>query len=106
MSFGKYKGRLVSEIPLHYLRWLAANVDIEDPRLRQAVHEALRYREAHHAHQAPPEPARPALDAKSVIGRWYNEMVMKYHPDRFGSHEAMTAINHAHDRLRQLAGLQ
>jgi hypothetical protein len=32
-------------------------------------------------------------------------MTLKYHPDRFGSHEAMTAINHAHERLRQLAGV-
>jgi hypothetical protein len=33
------------------------------------------------------------------------EMSMKYHPDRGGNVQVMQAINHAHDRLRQLAGV-
>ena len=33
MSFGKYKGRDINDIPLSYLRWLIENVDILGPRV-------------------------------------------------------------------------
>jgi hypothetical protein len=102
MPFGKHKGRLISEIPRDYLRWLLDNVRDLEPYLRQQVLEALGYRQSQ---QAAPRPSQPVLDARTVIDRWYREMTLKFHPDRFGSHEAMVAINHAHERLRQLAGV-
>jgi curved DNA-binding protein CbpA len=40
-----------------------------------------------------------------MIRQWYRGLVLDFHPDRGGSHEAMQAINEAHERLRKLAGL-
>jgi hypothetical protein len=40
MPFGKYKGRLVSEIPESYLEWFAENVKAK-PDLAAAVAKAL-----------------------------------------------------------------
>jgi hypothetical protein len=37
-----------------------------------------------------------------IIRRWYRDMTLRFHPDREGSHEAMKAINQAHDRLAKL----
>jgi hypothetical protein len=51
------------------------------------------------------EDARAELNCAEAVAQWYREMTLRFHPDRFGSHEAMTAINHAHQRLRQLLGL-
>ena len=40
MPFGKHKGRLLTDIPSSYLRWLLRECDL-DPPLRRAVIEAL-----------------------------------------------------------------
>jgi curved DNA-binding protein CbpA len=37
-----------------------------------------------------------------LIAQWYREMAFKFHPDRDSSHAAMVAINHAHDRLKEM----
>ncbi len=40
MPFGKYKGRLISDIPANYLEWFADNVKAK-PFLAQAISKAL-----------------------------------------------------------------
>ena len=40
MPFGKYKGRLITEIPQDYLEWFADNVNAK-PILAEAVAKAL-----------------------------------------------------------------
>ncbi len=40
MPFGKYKGRLVSDIPQDYLEWFADNVKTK-PALAEAVSKAI-----------------------------------------------------------------
>jgi hypothetical protein len=72
------------------------------PGLRQAVGQVLAGRGC----TIPPEP-RPsaALDWSAVIRQWYRGLVLEYHPDRAGSHEAMQVINEAHQRLCKLVGL-
>jgi curved DNA-binding protein CbpA len=40
------------------------------------------------------------------VDGWYRGLVLKYHPDRGGSHEAMVAINDAHERLVALVEQQ
>jgi hypothetical protein len=52
----------------------------------------------------PPPPRRDLVDVRNLISRWYKEMAYKFHPDRDGSHAAMAAINHAHDRLKEIIG--
>lgn len=39
--FGKHKGGRVEDLPLHYLRWVAGNVELRDPELAAAVKARL-----------------------------------------------------------------
>ncbi len=41
MSFGKHKGKLVSEVPRGYLRWTVANVSRMNPELRATIERHL-----------------------------------------------------------------
>jgi hypothetical protein len=43
--------------------------------------------------------------AAKVIRNWYRELSLRFHPDRGGSHERQLALNVAHDRLKELLGL-
>ncbi|WP_171472655.1 putative quorum-sensing-regulated virulence factor [Frigoriglobus tundricola] len=41
MTFGKYLGRPLDQIPRGYLRWVAANVAGLDPALADAIGKAI-----------------------------------------------------------------
>ena len=57
MPFGKYKGRLVSDIPESYLEWFAENVKAK-PDLAAAVNKAL-------GRQGEPQKSGPSQPQKS-----------------------------------------
>jgi hypothetical protein len=48
------------------------------------------------------KPTPRPLAWEPVVQTWYRRMALRFHPDRGGSHEAMLAINVAHDELRRL----
>lgn len=48
MPFGKHKGRLISELPSGYLRWLAENCNNED--ICAAADEEYKWRSDHGGH--------------------------------------------------------
>jgi hypothetical protein len=100
MHFGKYKGYPFTEIPEDYLRWVLRTCCEDRPRLRKQIEEFLGTEES-----TPSEQATAISDLGSRVSQWYREMNMKFHPDRFGSHEAMTAINTAYLRLKELLNL-
>lgn len=99
MPFGKHKGRLIPDIPTNYLRWLIREVDLDDD-LREAVRDVL---DGRRQHTQPTYP--PPADWSGIIKQWYGEMTKRYHPDRSGDVRQMQAINHAAERLRELAGV-
>jgi hypothetical protein len=101
MPFGKYKGELIEDIPTDYLRWLFRECNLRPP-LRYAVERELAIRRADAASNPPAAQAAPAW--ASIIREWHREMALKFHPDRGGHVEAMKAINHAADRLKELTG--
>jgi uncharacterized protein (DUF3820 family) len=103
MPFGKHRGQPVASLPTDYLHWLVCNVRFQNDRLGQAVRAELRRR----GDETPPEDAMPGADRAdldALIKRWFAGLAMRYHPDRGGNHEAMVALNDAHDRLRELIG--
>jgi hypothetical protein len=117
LTFGKYKGSLIEDVPVDYLAWVLKDVKDAPPWLLDAIKEHLG---AHGRSKAPPPPppppppprnppppppppgtiAKAELDSK--VKQWFRSVAMDYHPDRRrGSSEAMTALNDAHDRLRK-----
>jgi hypothetical protein len=114
MPFGKHQGKLLSEVPLGYLDWLL-RIELK-PFLREAVEEEKRLREEEGREweedpfsSPPSSPTSPGMDVtadvKDLVKKWFSEMALRYHPDRGGSDAAMQAINHAHQRLKDILGL-
>jgi hypothetical protein len=102
MPFGKYRGELLEDIPSDYLEWLLRECRLRWP-LRCAVERELDIRRPDAAGDPPATQAAPAW--AGIIREWHREMALKFHPDRGGHVEAMKAINHAVDRLKQLIGI-
>lgn len=96
MPFGKHKNKPFSEIPVDYLRWLQ-KLDLS-AGLRSAVEAELQFRGENNGRQ--PSPTPPELDA--IVKQWYRRLVLKWHPDRGGSNDAMQAINDAYESLCEL----
>jgi hypothetical protein len=108
MPFGKHQGKLLSSIPTQYLRWLLTIY--LNPGLRYGVEAELRTRPAPRPQRAEPAPgaglATSPASLRPILTQWFAEMSRKYHPDAGGNHEAMTALNVAYARLRQLLGIK
>lgn len=103
MPFGKHKGSLIEKIPTSYLAWLLQTCDLER-WLSAAVKEELAYRrrerearseDCDHTYPAPG-------NFPEVLRRCHREMVLRFHSDRGGSHEAMVAVNACFERLQGL----
>ena len=105
MPFGKFKGRLLVDVPTDYLLWLT-QVDLK-PWLKYAVERELASRNRESYSRPRPEASYPPpVDISIIIQTWYRELALRFHPDR-GGHppEVMAALNHAHNRLKELAGV-
>lgn len=98
MPFGKYKGKELGDIPVDYLEWVLANCNRISPRLKRAIQAAI-------AGESSTSPPAPAL-LPDLTNRWYRTLALEFHPDRYGSHEGMKAINRARDLLLEMAGGQ
>ena len=85
LSFGKYRGWEVSEVPLSYLAWLYENLTGK-PELIEAARTEIQRRVAGYEW----EPER--LDAERVK-RVYRTLAMEFHPDHGGNGEMMKGIN-------------
>jgi hypothetical protein len=107
MPFGKYRGWLLSQIPVSYLCWVLANCHNIDLQLRTEIRRIVEQARRDAYDMQDESPAGSGLPARwdDVITRWYREMALRYHPDRGGSTEVMQALNHAHERLKELVGV-
>lgn len=85
LSFGKYRGWEVSEIPLSYLAWLFENLTGK-PELIEAARAEIRRRVSGY------EPTPDTLDADRVR-RVYRTLAMEYHPDKGGDNGIMAGLN-------------
>jgi hypothetical protein len=90
ISFGKYQGRRLEDIPDGYLLWVLETCDNIGPTLREAIRDQLGLGRETQA------------DWPEIVRQWYRQMSRDYHPDRGGSHEAMQAVNDGYERLLEL----
>jgi hypothetical protein len=97
MPFGKHRGLPLEEVPDSYLMWILDNVTLDN---RPSLREAIRLRLG-----LPRTDSRTGANLDGLVKSWYRRLSMDFHPDRGGSHEAMIAINEAHERLRKLLGM-
>src|SRR5262245_39453000 len=100
MTFGRDRGRPVSELETNYIRWLLANVRFRSRSLRRALEEELRRRDDDERDEVPePEFERDLPEVEVVeelIALGYRAAALRHHPDRSGgSHERMQEVNRA-----------
>ena len=60
MPWGKHKGKLVEELPLSYLKWLAEECD--DDNICEAADVEYHWRSDHNVHSKEPYGVRHARD--------------------------------------------
>jgi Putative quorum-sensing-regulated virulence factor len=106
MPFGKYKGRLLRELPADYLRWLHDACDLREP-LRQDIEAEYqrRFRSGSRA-ESPPAPALvlpPAMrqTAVDIVRAGYRALTLRRHPDHGGHHDQMVELTKVRDTLLQ-----
>jgi hypothetical protein len=104
MPFGKYRGYLLADVPLSYLRWCLRELQDLDPDLRREMRRVVQSRTRPEP-EPQPAPAGPPATWDMVLRNWYREMSLRFHPDRGGNVVAMQTINLAYERLRQLTSM-
>jgi uncharacterized protein (DUF3820 family) len=85
LTFGKFKGYHLSEIPLSYLAWIFETLE-EKPELIEAVRQEIRRRVCGY------EPEVEPLD-RERLRRVYRTLAIEYHPDHGGDNGVMAGIN-------------
>ncbi len=105
MTFGKYKGWEITDLPESYAIWLLNNVDL-DPTLQRALEAHLgiqilerRLRRLQEEYKQWRERGSIGTD---LIASWQRKMAQRFHPDVGGSHEAMKAVNAGYELLLDL----
>jgi len=102
MSFGKFKGEHLSDVPVWYLRWISQQEWLKEPLL-SAVQDIL---DGHYQEERePPARSKPISVAirkmaGEVVEAGYRSLSKKHHPDCGGEHQAMVNLNQAVDWLR------
>jgi hypothetical protein len=103
MPFGKYRDRLLSEIPDGYLAWLLRECDLS-PWLRDEVQSEIQQRHGRHEQVNQEAEAQERAVVGGVLQGWYRQLCLRYHPDRGGSDQEMRVVNDAYERLRNMVG--
>lgn len=97
LSFGKYAGRELQDVPRSYLRWLLRS----SRQLVAAIEEELEEYPDTRRLSAPPIEELPAI-SRELIEAGYRAMLLKRHPDAGGDHEAAVELNLAMEQLRKV----
>src|SRR5262245_57290460 len=132
LTFGKWKGYEIKDVPSWYLKSVAATITTLTPEEKAEVEAELLIRNEQGPSPADPGrpsaagtssrstkwaspgwssgPARPSegpgRSIEQVVTLWYRKMIYQHHPDRGGSTEAAQIINEAYECLRELAGMK
>lgn len=98
MSFGKFKGVLVADLPDDYLEWLHTLDDLREP-LRGAVKQEW---DSRHGQPLREIPAGVRQMASELVSVGFRKMATIHHPDIGGTNTTMAQINLAAEWLRTL----
>ena len=101
VPFGKYRGRLLSELPNDYLEWLYSRQNIREPLRSQVDAEYERRRINEEERGTELVPGELLAMAEEVVKIGFRNLARRYHPDSGGSHERMTELNRAVEFLRK-----
>lgn len=103
MPFGKYEGEELEDIPVSYLRWLRANVELYG-ELEEEVEYILSgddddlfnsfYRKENRSETT-------VVDLKEIRSL-YRRLSLKWHPDTGGNTQAMQALNEYTSEIEKL----
>ena len=99
-DFGKYSGRRITDAPESYLRWCLDSCQCLTPELRRSIQAVLQASDGNAGDGNP----GVAMAIRDAVRRWHREMVMRFHPDREGNHQAMVAVNAGYERLTEILG--
>jgi hypothetical protein len=100
MSFGKYSGVFIADLPDDYLMWLHGLDNLKEP-LRSAIDReyAARFGTMSSAPNFLSSDLRQMV--QEVVSAGYRKLSLVHHPDRGGESKAMTLLNEAAEWLRQ-----
>jgi hypothetical protein len=112
MTFGMYKGRLVTQVPSDYLQWVLRKCDCAEPALREAIRDELvrrgeppgrgRRRRDRPGDDRAAAPCPKCERVGNAIARQFRRLALVAHPDRGGSDAVMAAVNSALEELREV----
>jgi hypothetical protein len=97
MPFGKYKNRLLTDIPPSYLEWCLNNIADLSPYLRREMEQLVGVQPQRPATSVDVDSIRAGL--REVIKRWYRHASMRHHPDHGGSNERQRVVNECYQEL-------
>ncbi len=99
MSFGKFRGYRLDELPDWYLEWILNQGWLKEPLLSACRAEVLR-REGHPTTTTTED--ETTTIAAQIIAAGYRKLSLERHPDKEGgSHRLMVSLNKAHEWLRE-----
>jgi len=96
MPWGKYRGRLIADVPSGYLLWAIETSDIDEP-YRSAIRAELAFRLDLELASAPTPPMLPPGELvttfREMLRTGYRTLSLRVHPDKGGDTVAMQKVN-------------
>jgi hypothetical protein len=108
MPFGRYKGWLLSELPVDYLAWLIARPNLREPLRSCCEWEwERRMRSAGRPPPTPDQVGRVRVEPedfamfRQLVEAGFRQMALRFHPDHGGRAEDMRQLNLLMEKLRE-----
>jgi hypothetical protein len=92
LTFGKYNGWELSQVPDHYIDW----------QIEQNEKSIKMFRDEKERRLAQIEAKLPMMERLIQVG--YRTLASQNHPDKGGNTKTMQEVNAAYEKLKQLAG--
>jgi putative quorum-sensing-regulated virulence factor len=108
MPFGRYRGEMLTEVPLGYLAWVLEATDVR-PLLADAIREEIaeRLRLAPRVVTVPvsaPPPAAIHGAVRDLLRAGFRTLAPERHPDRGGTNDGMRRLLEARQWLESVVG--